>query len=198
MTRSASVRASRMRFPGTMTKPCRWAPMPTRPQPPPRPAAHQFPYDHRALPRAPGSQGIKRLGPCRLSETGISSENTSVTEPARKGDASAHACPIEQGGHSGCDEPGQMQSAPIPARALAPSRPGSAVGPAARDHSPLPVRPRNGKGRQPSLDPVCHLARRVTLILQLDLHSQVPAVAEFGRTRLQFHGLEYVQDPLAG
>lgn len=54
MTRSASVRADRMRLRETVTMPCRRAPMPPRPQPPPCPAAHQFPYDHLAL----GSSGF--------------------------------------------------------------------------------------------------------------------------------------------
>lgn len=46
----------------TVTMPCRRAPMPTRPRPPPRPAAHQLPYGHRALRSSsfasnPGEQG---------------------------------------------------------------------------------------------------------------------------------------------
>lgn len=145
MTRSASVRAYRMRLRETMTMPCRWAPMSTRPQPPPRPAAHQFPYDHRALPRMPGSKGIKPRGPCRLPETGISSENTSVTEPARKGDTSAHACRIEQGGHSGRDEPGQVVGADPRAGTGAIEDQDQLSGQQVGIAPPHPVRPRYGK-----------------------------------------------------
>jgi hypothetical protein len=36
------------------------------------------------------------------------------------------------------------------------------------------------------------------LVLELDLHRQVPAASEPGRARLQLHLLEDVQDPLAG
>src|SRR5579884_1863594 len=36
------------------------------------------------------------------------------------------------------------------------------------------------EGGQFRLDPVCHLARRVILVLQFDLRSQVPAASEAG------------------
>jgi hypothetical protein len=45
---------------------------------------------------------------------------------------------------------------------------------------------------------VSNPAPQVGRILELDLHSQVPAASELSRTGLRLHLLEDVQDPLAG
>lgn len=115
-----------------------------------------------------------------------------------KGDASVHACRIEQGGHGGRDEPCQIADSDPRAGAGAvkdqAELPGQQVGMA----HPAPFGLGTEEGGQILFDPVGHLARRVALVFELDLSSQVPTALEVGRTRLLLQLVEDVQDPLAG
>ncbi|GEC08590.1 hypothetical protein SSP24_62450 [Streptomyces spinoverrucosus] len=119
-----------------------------------------------------GKPGGKAVEPAPGTGGGVSTEGASVARPARKGDASAHACRIEQGGHRGGDESGEAVGSDPRAGAGAvedqAELSGQQVGIART--TLLGLGPE--EGRQVPLDPVGHLARGVALILELDLDSQ--------------------------